>query len=44
LDSVLNKEEKTIRNNSITNEIRILLTNQSIDPLKEKLLVLVPGI
>jgi hypothetical protein len=44
LDIVLRKEENTIRNSSITNEIRILLTHQSTDPLKEKFLVLEPGL
>jgi hypothetical protein len=43
LEIVLSKEEKTIIKNSITNEISIPLTHQSMDPLQKKFLVLVPG-
>jgi hypothetical protein len=43
LEIVLSKEKKTIINSSITNEISIPLTLQSMDPLQKKFLVLVPG-
>jgi hypothetical protein len=44
LEIVLSKEKLTIRNISITNEIRIPLTHQYMDLFKETFLVLVPGL
>jgi hypothetical protein len=44
LEIVVSKEGKTFRNISISTEISIHLTHQSMDPLQKKFLGLLPGL